>query len=527
MIRATKILYNGKIFTSDSDSLWVSAVAIKRRAIIKTGTDEEVLALQTPETEVINLNGAVAIPGINEAHIHLLPYLANGIYINDPTEYIPGPGPSVEEILGLIQYVDSVVPKEQWFYVIVGENFIENGTATRQLIDSIVSDRPVIIYGWSGHYLLINTPAMQVAGISETEPDPFAGSYDRYDETDIVNGVCHDYAIYDYARRIRSQVPDEAVVEQLGQILNILPKLGVTTIQDIPIGFTSEKYAELLGIVNSPVRVRNIGFPFSIEESRNMSNYSGVKWILDGTEQESGMYLTEPYYDDPSSIGRFTVPLDCFDDIIQDSLSGFRLRKDQRMFHGNGDKTIDILINTMDETINYDFFWRIRRVRVEHGILVRPDHIPELISKGIVVVKCPTQFITAQTLYKRIGPVRFSQSQLLKTLINSGVNVALASDQLGFAPNYNPFFTLKMAVVHPTNPTEAITMEQAVIAHTKGASYAEFTDLIKGMIKPGQLADIAVLSQDIFNPVNIPTMEHTTSILTIIGGDTVWDAGIL
>jgi len=518
---ASKILYNGKIFTSDVNNFWVDAVAIRKGLIVKTGTVEEVMMFQNPNTVLIDLQGKTAIPGLNEAHMHLIPYIANGIYINDPMTFIPGPGPSLEEIVGTIKYLDSVVPQDLWFYSIVGENFVENKAATRELID-LSSGRPVIISGWSGHYLLLNSAAMQVAGISETEPDPYAGSYDRYEGIDKITGVCRDYAIYDYARRVRNLIPDAEVKGQLEYLLSILPQLGITSIQDIPIGFTSARYKAILDSINSPVRVRNIAFPYTIEESKNMTGYSGIKWILDGTEQESGMFLSEPYYDNPSNYGNFTIPLNDFDEILQNN--SWRLRKEQKIFHANGDQTIDLLLNAMNHASPWDILWRIRRVRIEHGILIRPDHIPDIVSKGIVVIKNPTQFITGETLYQRLGPVRFSQSQLLKTLIDNGVNVALASDQLG-GPS-NPFMTLKLAVVHPKNPSEAITMEQAVIAHTRGSSYAEFTENIKGRIKPGQLADIIVLSQDIFNLANLPTLENTTSVLTIIGGNIVFNAGL-
>jgi predicted amidohydrolase YtcJ len=80
------------------------------------------------------------------------------------------------------------------------------------------------------------------------------------------------------------------------------------------------------------------------------------------------------------------------------------------------------------------------------------------------------------------------------------------------------------AAMHPTNPAEAVTREQAVIAYTRGSAYAEFKEKEKGAIKPGMLADIAVLSQDIFT-VPLQELPRTTSVLTIIGGKVVFDGG--
>jgi predicted amidohydrolase YtcJ len=127
----------------------------------------------------------------------------------------------------------------------------------------------------------------------------------------------------------------------------------------------------------------------------------------------------------------------------------------------------------------------------------------------------------AEVNHARIGSERAKTYQPFKSFIEAGIPVAIGSD----GPN-NPFLNIMFATMHPTNGAEAVSREQAVMAYTTGSAYAEFKEKEKGMIRKGMLADIAVLSQDIFTvpPQQLPA---TGSVLTIIGGKVVFDAGLI
>lgn len=203
LFSADTIVYNGKIFTSDPsadpaypETAFVSALAIRNGLIQVAGTDAEALAKQGPGTEVTNLNGKTVIPGWNDAHCHTLPYIYHGMFINDPYAFIPGPGPSTMEMLGLIQYLNPLIPIDQWFYGIVGDLFVEEGGLDRFILDTVAPDRPVIVYTWGGHYAVINTAMMVAAGISETESDPFGGYYERVPGSNVITGVLRECVSY-------------------------------------------------------------------------------------------------------------------------------------------------------------------------------------------------------------------------------------------------------------------------------------------------------------------------------------------
>ena len=134
-------------------------------------------------------------------------------------------------------------------------------------------------------------------------------------------------------------------------------------------------------------------------------------------------------------------------------------------------------------------------------------------------------FTRASAPYERVMvPAVFAQLEPLRSLLEHGIPLALGTDSIG-SP-ISPFVDLLFVTVHPTNPPEALTMEQAVSAYTRGSAFAEFEEQHKGTLTPGQLADLAVLSQDIFH-LPPPALPATISLLTLIGGQVVWDAGVL
>jgi predicted amidohydrolase YtcJ len=152
--------------------------------------------------------------------------------------------------------------------------------------------------------------------------------------------------------------------------------------------------------------------------------------------------------------------------------------------------------------------------------MIHPEQIALARRLGVIVVQNPTHFTLE--LEPSLGTIRAAAAQPLQTLLDAGIPLAFGSDST--API--PFVDLFFAVTHPFHPAEALTMEEAVTAYTRGSATAEFQEWQKGSLKPGYLADLAVLSQDIFT-VPPPAVPGTTSLLTLVGGETTWDDGVL
>lgn len=520
--RADVVLHNGKVFTADPARPWAEAVAVRGERIAAVGADAAVRALEGPGTLSIDLGGRVVVPGFNDSHAHLgvgFPRLTL------PPVNIPGPGPTLAEALAQVAAAVAVAEPGEWILALVGEAVILDPAATRVPLDAAAPANPVILLTWSSHSAVINTRAMERAGIGEQEPDPFGGSYDRFPGTGVVNGVIHEYAVFRLARALRAEVPDEVLRAQFEAFTGLLAQVGVTTAQEMTIGLTRERSERILAGADLKARLRLMCVPLAIDEScrpgrpdpSDLWTSSGIKWILDGTPVERSAALREPYADVPGT-GRFNVTESELRRLVWRSLLGPPVRH-QLLVHAIGDRALDNALGEMERAAPAAL-WRRLRPRIEHGDLIQPEHLDQARRLGAVVVQNPLHFTL--DLQPSLGPERAAAAQPFASLLDAGIHLALGSD----SAQPNPFLDLFFAVVHPLHPDEALTMEQAVTAYTRGSAYAEHQEDRKGTLRPGHLADLAVLSQDIFT-IPPPAVPATVSLLTLVGGEVVWDAGAL
>ncbi len=518
---ADTILYHGKVFTADADHPWAQAVAIRGARILAVGNDGPVRALAGPHTRSIDLGGRVLMPGMNDAHIHLgvgFPRLTL------PPIDIPGPGPSLAVAVDQVAQAVAVAQPGEWILVLVGEQLILDPAATRLALDPIAPNNPVLLLTWSSHSGVINGAAMAAAGIAPNAADPFGGSYGRFPDG-TVNGVVNEYALFRVIGAARAIVPDDVLRAQFEALTAAAAQVGVTSVQEMTIGVSRERSARVLLGADLSIRVRSMCVPLTLNEPctappfdpTDRLTFSGIKWLLDGTPIERSAYLREPYVDFPGN-GHFNLTSNQLNQAIHRSLFGLPVR-DQLLFHTVGDRGLDNVLGALDAAAP-PFVWRLLRPRIEHGDFLHPEQIEKVERMGAIVVQNPTHL--ALDFSPAIGAARAAEIQPLQTLLASGVRLAFGSD----GSQANPFLDLFLAVLHPFHPGEALSMEQAVTAYTRGSAAAEFQDWQKGSIRPGYLADLAVLSQDIFT-VPPPAVPGTTSLLTLVGGEVVWDAGVL
>jgi hypothetical protein len=243
---------------------------------------------------------------------------------------------------------------------------------------------------------------------------------------------------------------------------------------------------------------------------------SGIKWILDGTPAERLAVLRAPYADRAGWYGRLDFPPDTLRAMLREAVE----RNQQPILHMVGDSAISLALRLMTE-VAPDSVWHRLRPRIEHGEGLMPDLVPLARRLGVIVVQNPTHLALGPMFLARYGADRAAKTQLLRSLLAAGVPLAFGSD----GPQ-NPFLNIMLAVLHPDNPPEAITVEQAVTAYTLWSAYAEGQETEKGSLMVGKLADVAVLSQDIFT-VPLARLPASASVLTLVGGRIVHDADSL
>jgi hypothetical protein len=318
---------------------------------------------------------------------------------------------------------------------------------------------------------------------------------------------------------------DEEALQQTRDFFKDAMRLGITSVQSMSLPAGSERCLFLYENAPTPIRMRVIRMALTSSSGRDtkegrslphnptpLITVSGTKWLLDGSPIERTAALRKPYSDRPSTSGELDFSGKEMEAMLREALEN----NDQLLVHTVGDRSTETFLNAMDATGGKQV-WSKRRVRIEHGDGVMPDLIARTKELGLVVVENPTHFTLRELFLKRFGGDRTDQMQPLRSLLESGIPLALGSD----GPN-NPYLNIMLASIYPGKPREAITREQAVVAYTLGSAYAEFSEKDKGSLEAGKLADLAVLSQDIFSvpPQDLP---NTESVLTIVGGKIVYD----
>lgn len=511
---ADLVIVNARVFTGVAGTPWAEAVAIRGDRIVEVGTSDAISKLAGAAARVVDAAERLVIPGINDAHTH--PGAA--------PDYTPlgGPpafeqDPSLDEVLERIKAAAAKAPAGGWLVGEIGAKVLEDPRASRDILDPITAGRPLMLASWHGHGVLLNTAALRRLKVADQEDDPPGGFFVRMTDGRTITGLAHEYADFMIRRRFHMLASRNAQIEALRNFAAEAAGFGVTSVQVMS---TSAPVIDAAGwIVEAklPIRVRLIDFPMTgmpawktpaLRRTSGLLNVSGIKWILDGTPIERLMFLREPFTDSPSIKGRLNFPEEDLRLFLQRALAA----NEQPMFHAVGDAAIDALLAALEATGGEK--WAPLRPRLEHGDMLEPPHFERARRFGVVLVQNPSHFMIAPMLQARLGE-RTSRMSLVKTVVKAGLPLALGSD----GP-MNPYLNMMFAAINPTNPAQTLTVEESLAAYTRGAAFAELAEEQKGTLAPGMLADLAMLSQDIFK-VAPPELPKTTSLLTIVGGTIV------
>lgn len=520
------ILFDGKVFTSDVAHPYVQALAIRGERIVATGDTDKIMALAGPQTKKIDLGGRTVVPGINDAHNHVEVSPADTVDLQ-----FESPDPTWTEVKrALATPAVARAPKGAFVRAYLGPSAWKDPEVTRDALDKLVPDHPVILFV-TEHAAILNSAALDRLGIREHQANPLGGRYERSADGRLT-GVLREYASLLAVRKLADLTSEADALAELRKTLSAAARWGITSIQDMSNAMTPKRCVALLEKVPTPIRVRVMRMPGTTPAGRDIQEgrpvprssnplitVSGTKWMLDGTplertfeRRDAGQHRAGMSFETLFSDLALTFPSAEIEKMLRESLQD----NDQLMVHVFGYNSAAAMLDAMQAT-GGKRVWAGRRVRFEHGDGLFPDLIPLVKEMGVVVVQNPSHLNVAT-----IFPGLFLEhAQPLRSLLAAGIPVALGSD----GPT-NPYLNIMLASLHPNRPSEAITREQAVIAYTLTSAYAEFAEKDKGSLEPGKLADLAVLSQDIFT-VPVRELPKTVSVLTMVGGKVVYDSGVL
>jgi predicted amidohydrolase YtcJ len=518
------ILFNGKIFTNDTTEPYVQALAIRRDRVVAIGGSENIKSLAGKNTRKIDLGGRTVIPGINDAHNHI------GIRPSNWFEMrFKSINPTTGEVEHAIAGAIAAKPKGTFLYGEIGPAVFHDTHIDRDSLDKIAPVNPVVLETFTGHAMILNSAALATLNVSERQPDPVGGRFERFRDGRL-SGIVREYATFEIHSKIADLVSEADAVLQLREFFAQAARWGITSIQDLT--QAPDRFAVFFAKTPTPLRVPIVRMPGTTSKGRStqvgwppakvtnpLIMVNGVKWLLDGVPLEGTFLPREDVRDIAELSAQLPLTFETSDltAMLQESL----VHKEQLLVHVSGYPAASAMLKAM-EAAGGTRIWSGKRVRFEHGDGILPDLIPSVKKFGIVVVQNPTHLAAGVQLEPgaREGFARL-KVQPLRRLLAAGIPVALGSD----GP-MNPYLNIMLASFHPDRPDEAITREEAVKAYTLTSAYAEFAETEKGSLTPGKLADLAVLSQDIFT-VAPPDLPKTESVFTLVGGKAVYDAGVL
>lgn len=515
------ILTGGKVFTADAARLYAEAVAVRGERIVAVGTTAAISKLAGPRTRRIELRGRTVVPGFNDAHDHLPHNVPTGRHFAFPAAPMI-PGPSQKQVLDTLARLVQLTPSGTWLRGDIGLTVLLDASFRRATLDRVAPNHPVMLKPPWGHGNILNSKALQLLGIPDNASDPVGGHYERLPGSQQLSGLLSEYADWNARRQLHASLPDSAWARELRQYSTEALALGITSVQNMAGELPPAQMLRVVQAARLPLRHRIIPLPMTTPAGIRYGEWNGAtpqpaplvrvsgrKYILDATPLEGGALMRKPYPGRPGWYGRLNFPADTVRQILRRALRG----PEPLMLHISGDSTASLVLQLMSQLAD-DATWRRKRVRFEHGDGVAADLQPRAKALGIVVVQNPSHFINPALSG---APNGISFVAPFRSLLAAGIPFALGSD----GP-MNPFLNILFATTL-ADPKEALTREQAVTAYTAGSAYAEFAEQDKGTLAPGKLADLAVLSQDIFT-VPAPALPGTVSELTMVGGKVVYEA---
>jgi predicted amidohydrolase YtcJ len=539
---------HGHIYTAVPNAPWAEAVAVTGSRIDAVGTDVEILKRRHARTHLIDLHGRTVIPGIFDSHLHLFfgAMALHGFNLSTPAGSVT-PDKRTELITRIRQYA-AEHPDDKILFGRADFSASPPYAPRHELLDSAVDDRPVVIHGTYEHSMWLNAKALELAGITD-EPvaNPDEERYIFRDASGHPSGVLIESAMELMERAVQKTLTDADQVAMLRDAFHELNRYGITSVVDAAGDLAQlRRFAALRDRGELTVRIRSAfgavavphkltpAFLADLEEARSQYHDEWlaanlVKFFADGSTGR-----IPPLVYQPAEFRAIVAELD---------RRGFQL-----MTHAERDDTVHLALDAYQDAARANGP-RDRRMRIEHADVTGAEDLPRFASQSVIASMQP--IYCCSDIGENYDPNQLNPSDRWNTMELTGAVLALGSDWPCAWPD-NPFLNVQQAVTRriwasvdtarvvdqpldgaaqagarPTGAvytsSERITVQQAIDAFTRSAAYAAFRDADVGTLEKGKLADLAVLSQDVFA---VPASEigATRVLLTVIGGRTVYSS---
>ena len=528
------LLLNAHIVTMNDKQPSAEAIAIQGDRIAWVGSADEAKRLYPKPSRTIDLQGATVLPGLIDAHTHLINLGESLTRLNlkdVPTE---------KEIVDRVKQRAASAAPGEW---ILGWGWDEGKWAsnypTNQALSAATPNNPVFLVGLHTFAAWANQRALELAGVTKDTKDPENGKILHDEKTGEPTGILLNHA----QELVAKKIPPMTVV-QAKRAMQLAAREcvrnGLTSIHEAKVTpLELQAFRELVQEGRMPLRVygmldgadKNLVDEW-LKRGPEIDPYHRLtirsfKLFADGALGSRGAALLEPYSDAPQTKGLMTTPEPAIYDLTRRALqAGFQV-----CTHAIGDaanrSTLDAYAQAEKEVPNaHD-----PRLRIEHAQVLSPEDIPRFTKLGVIASMQPTHATSDMPwAEKRLGPERIKGAYAWRSVKNSGAHLPLSSDFPG--ETLNPFYGIYAAITRQDpqgnppggwHPEQRLTLDEALHGYTVEAAYAEFEETNKGSIEKGKLADLTVISQDLtkISPSEILSIRV---LKTFVGGKIAYDA---
>lgn len=534
-IKADMILINGKVITVDPDDKIVEAVAVKDGKILYIGSTEEVKKLANEKTKVIDLKGKTMMPGIIDSHTHPSGIATGFLQINCR---VP-PVRNIQDIKDLVAAKAKELGPGKWLQ---GVNYNDSKLEERRQInrwelDEAAPENPVFIKSDTGHQAVVNSLALEIAGITKDSPDPAGGEYDR-DDNGIPTGLLYEMATGVVGQHIPPYTLEE-VKESYRKVIDVLSAWGVTSTHNASsrkIGIRA--YKQLLDEGVKKVRMSlmmsvNSETPGDVVNSLEMLGIEsgfGDEWLQvmstkimgDGSGAGGTASVYIPQHRGPRGLGIMMTDETEIERLVMKSHNaGLRVS-----IHSIGDRGIDVALDCIEKAQKLNPKEDMRH-RIEHNSCCTPKQLERIKKLGVVPSSSIGYMYGLGDQYaENFGPERSRWLHPHKTMKEMGIIAGGNSDCP--VTYYSPFVQIYAAVTRKSSsgrivgPEEAVSVMDAIRIYTYNGAYLSKDEDKLGTLELGKLADMIILDQDILT-IDQEKIKDIQVLKTIVDGKIVYE----
>ena len=541
---ADLVLRNGKIATVEPAKPLAQALAVRGDTIEAVGTDAEIQSYIGPATKIIDLKGKLAIPGFVESHAHFtgIGQAKMSLDLMRTTSW--------DEIVAMVTQAIGKAKPGDW---ILGRGWHQEkwsrkpepnveGFPLHDALSKVSPENPVLLIHASGHATYANAKAMQLAGITKETKNPPGGEilWDAAGNPigvfrEIASGLVSGALRASLSKRTPEQVHAADHKEVELAIQECLSK-GITTLHDAGASFkTIDLYREFaqddkLGLrlyvmlQESNARLAQNAEKYRIIDFANKHlTVRAIKRLIDGALGSRGAWLLAPYQDLPGSAGLNTTPVESLEETAKIAIEhGLQL-----CTHAIGDRANRETLNIYEAAMKANPAKRDLRWRIEHAQHISAADIPRFGALGVIAamqgVHCTSDapYVLARLGAQRAEEGAYVWQKLMKSdaIVSNGTDAPV--EDVSPIAGYYASVSRKLKDGSLFYPGQRMSREEALKSYTWNGAYAAFEENNKGSLKPGKLADITILSQDILT-VPEDQIPSTEVLYTIVGGKVLY-----